>query len=112
MSFFPQPRVVDPRNRRLTAGLRLAHGEVRPGVARSVLGVAPKPVEAIAALMPQQLDMTASRHGNALRLRCQEDGEFWPRLVVAARNGDKKRLAEIHFHPKRLPYGHLMHPPS
>jgi hypothetical protein len=40
-------------------------------------------------------------NGGALRLRWQEDREFWTRLVRAARDGDGETLADIHLHAGR-----------
>jgi hypothetical protein len=68
------------------------------GVARLSLGMSPAVAELIAALTPQQLSTISARHSGALRLRWQDDADFWTRLLVAAREGDEDELADIHLH--------------
>jgi hypothetical protein len=65
-------------------------------VARLVLGMVPQVVELVRDLTPQQLDAVAGLHAGALRLRWQEDGEFWTKLLTAAR-GNEETVAAISF---------------
>jgi len=81
-------------------------------VARLVLGMAPGVVEVVRALTPQQLDEIPRRYCGALRLRWQEDREFWARLIAAAQDGDGEALADIHLHAKLLLSGELMGKPA
>jgi hypothetical protein len=46
-------------------------------VAQLSLGMLPGVVEAIAAMTPHQLDIVSARHHGSLRLRWQEDTDFW-----------------------------------
>lgn len=78
-------------------------------VARLSLGMMPGVVEAIAGLTPQQLTEVAAQFKSALRLRWQEDVEFWTRLLkAAAREGNEGTLADVHLHAKLLLLGELM----
>jgi hypothetical protein len=77
-------------------------------VAQLVLGMAPSVVEIFRGLAPQELDAVSGLRCGALRLRWQEDQEFWTRLVRAARDGDEEALADIHLHAKLLLSGELM----
>jgi len=77
-------------------------------VARLVLGMTPPVVEIFRGLTPQELDVVSGLQGGMLRLRWQQDQEFWARLVRAARNGDDEALADIHLHAKLLLSGELM----
>lgn len=52
-------------------------------VARLSLGMVPGAVEEIARLTLQQLTEVAVRYRGTLRLRWQEDVEFWTRLIKA-----------------------------
>lgn len=71
-------------------------------VARLSLGMVPAVADVIAALTPQRLGRIAARHTGALRLRWQEDQDFWIRLATAARDGDETALSDIHLHAKLL----------
>jgi hypothetical protein len=77
-------------------------------VARLILGMVPGVVEVVRGLTPQQLDAVSGSHGAALRLRWQEDTEFWARLAKAAREGAGEALADIHLHAKLRLSGELM----
>jgi hypothetical protein len=77
-------------------------------VARLSLGMLPAVAQLIAALTPQQLASVSAEHGGALRLRWQDDSDFWTRLVVAARGGDEEALADIHLHATLLLSGALL----
>ena len=78
------------------------------GVARLSLGMSPVVTELMAALTPQQLARVSAQHSGALRLRWQNDSEFWTRLLVAARDGDEEALADIHLHANLLLAGELI----
>jgi len=77
-------------------------------VARLSLGMLPAVAEEIAALTPQQLSAISARHSSALRLRWQDDPDFWAQLLVAAKSGDDDRLEEIHLHAKLLLAGEII----
>jgi hypothetical protein len=77
-------------------------------VARLSLGMLPAVAELIAALTPQQLAIVSAQHSGALRLRWQDESDFWTRLLVAARDGDEESLADSHFHANLLLSGELM----
>jgi hypothetical protein len=77
-------------------------------IARLSLGMAAGVAEAIAAMTPEQLDIISARHSGTLRLRWQEDSDFWARLVDAARSGNEAALDEIHLHAKLLFAGELI----
>jgi hypothetical protein len=77
-------------------------------VARLSLGMLPAVAELIAALTPQQLASVSAQHSGALRLRWQDDSDFWTRLLVAARNGDEEALADIHLHATLRLSGELL----
>ncbi len=76
--------------------------------AEFVLGMVPGVGEMVAGLTPQQLDAICGLRSGALRLRWQEDLDFWARLVRAARDCDEEALADIHLHAKLLLSGELM----
>lgn len=76
--------------------------------AEFVLGMVPGVGEIVAGLTPQQLDAVSGLRSGALRLRWQEDLDFWARLVQAARDGDEAALADIHLHAKLLLSGALL----
>lgn len=77
-------------------------------VARLVLGMVPSVVEIFRGLTPQELDAVSGLRGGTLRLRWQEEQEFWTRLVRAARDGEMEALVDIHLHAKLLLSGELM----
>jgi hypothetical protein len=77
-------------------------------VARLVLGMVRPVVQIVRNLTPQQLDAVAGLYSSALRLRWQEDHEFWTKLLTAARDGDEEVLADIHLHAKLRLSGQLM----
>lgn len=77
-------------------------------VARLVLGMVPSVVEIFRRLTPQELDAVSGLHGGALRLRWQEEQEFWAPLLRAARDGDEEALSESHLHAKLLLSGTLV----
>jgi hypothetical protein len=62
----------------------------------------------MAALMPQQLAVISARHWGVLRLRWQEEPDFWARLLGAAQDGDEEALCENHLHAKLLLSGTLV----
>ena len=74
-------------------------------VARYVLGIVPGVVELVRGLTPAQLDALSRLHSGSLRLRWQEDRNFWARWAAAARDGDEEALADIHSHAKYLLHG-------
>jgi hypothetical protein len=78
------------------------------GVSRLVLGMVPRVVQIVRDLTPQQLDAVAGLHSGALRLRWQEDLEFWTKLLTAARDDDEAALADMHLHAKLLLSGELI----
>jgi hypothetical protein len=80
------------------------------GVARLSLGMSPVVAELIAALTPQQLASVSAQHSGALRLRWQDNADFWTSLLRAARSGDDDVLAEMHLHAKLLLCGELISP--
>jgi hypothetical protein len=77
------------------------------GVARLSLGMSPVVAELIAALTPQQLATISAKHSGVLRLRWQDDPQFWTRLLAAARGGDEEVLSDIHLHANLLLCGEL-----
>jgi hypothetical protein len=79
-------------------------------VARLSLGMLPGVATLIARLTPQQLARVSKEHSGALRLRWDNDKDFWSRLLVAARDGDEVVLAETHLHAKLLLCGDMISP--
>jgi hypothetical protein len=77
-------------------------------VARLSLGMSPTVAESIAGLTPRQLATISSHHSAALRLRWQDNADFWGRLLVVARSDDQEALIEIHLHAKLLLCGELI----
>jgi hypothetical protein len=77
-------------------------------VARLSLGMSPRVADIIAAISPQQLADISHRHSGELRLRWQDDAEFWRQLLRTARSGDVDTLDEIHLHAKLLLCGELI----
>jgi len=77
-------------------------------VARLSLGMLPAVAEEIAALTPQQLSAISARHSSALRLRWQDDPDFWTQLLVAAKCDDNDRLEDVHLHAKLLLAGEII----
>jgi hypothetical protein len=77
-------------------------------VARLSLGMLPAVAELIAALTPQQLAATSARHSGALRLRWQDDPDFWTQLLIAAESGNAHNLEDIHLHAQLLLSGELI----
>lgn len=77
-------------------------------VARLSLGMSPGVVGSIARLTPRQLAVISARHWSALRLRWQEERDFWARLLAAAQDGDEEALSESHLHAKLLLSGTLV----
>jgi hypothetical protein len=77
-------------------------------VARLSLGMLPAVAESMAALTPRQLADVSARHSGALRVRWQEQPDFWTRLLVAAIDSDEETLSEIHLHAKLLLSGELL----
>jgi hypothetical protein len=71
-------------------------------VARLSLGIPSGVADTIGALTPRQLAIISARHASALRLRWQEDPEFWTRLVITARDGDEEALADIQLDAELL----------
>jgi hypothetical protein len=71
-------------------------------VARLSLGIPSGVADAIGALTPRQLAIISARHACVLRLRWQEDPEFWTRLVITARDGDEEALADIQLDAELL----------
>jgi hypothetical protein len=80
-------------------------------VARLSLGMLPSVVDVIAGLTPRKLAVISARDAGVLRLRWQEDPEFWARLMVAARDGDEKGLSDSQLHAKLLLSGPLLTSP-
>lgn len=79
-----------------------------PRVARLVLGMVPAVADIIRELAPEQLDAVSEFQSGALRLRWQDDVEFWTRLTQAVREGERQALADIHLHAKLRLSGELM----
>jgi len=77
-------------------------------VARLSLSISPGVVSSIATLTPRQLAVISARHWGALRLRWQEERDFWARLLAAAQDGDEEALSENHLHAKLLLSGTLV----
>lgn len=77
-------------------------------IARLSLGVISGVADVIATLTPRQLAIVSARHATILRLRWQEDPEFWTRLIKAAGDGDEEALSDIQLHAKLLLSGPLV----
>jgi len=77
-------------------------------VARLSLGVSAGVVGLIAAFTPQQLAVVSARHWGVLRLRWQDEPDFWARLLGAAQDSDEEALSENHLHAKLLFSGELL----
>jgi hypothetical protein len=77
-------------------------------VGRLSLGASPGVAESIAELTPRQLAVVAQRHNGELRLRWQDDTDFWSAVLRAARSGNEEALTEIHRHAKLLLCGELL----
>lgn len=78
--------------------------------ARLLFGMSPEVVSAIAALMPQQLDAIATRHGHILRLRFADLPHFWGRLLRAAVSQDTAELQDLALYSIQLIGGELLGP--
>jgi hypothetical protein len=83
--------------------LRLPTGRIRVSPR-----VKDKTTSSIATLTPRQLAVISARHWDALRLRWQEERDFWARLLAAAQDGDEEALSESHLHAKLLLSGTLV----
>jgi hypothetical protein len=68
----------------------------------------PAVAEEVAALTPRQISAISARHGSALRLRWQDDPNFWTQLLRAAKSGNDDDLEDIHLHAKLLLSGELV----
>ena len=77
-------------------------------VARLSLGMSPGVAEAIAELAPRQLAVIGQQFSGELRLRWQDDMDFWRAVLRAASTGDEDALSEIHRHAKLLLCGELL----
>jgi hypothetical protein len=77
--------------------------------ARLSLRARPAVVDAIAALTPQQLTGVIAHHGE-LRLRRQDNPDFWGDLLLAAHSGDENALEAVHLRAKLLLSGELTAP--
>jgi len=77
-------------------------------VAQLSLGMWPGVAEVIAAMTPHQLDIVSARHYGLMRLRWQDDTDFWARVANAALEGRDAALADIHLHGKLLLSGELL----
>jgi hypothetical protein len=77
-------------------------------VAQLSFGMSPGVAHVIASLSPQQLTQIAHSYSSELRLRWQDNADFWSQLLRAARNGDQDALEEIRLHAKLLLCGELI----
>ena len=77
-------------------------------VARLSLGMSPAVAELIAALTPQRLAAISEHRSSALRLRWQDDPDFWARLIVAAKSENDDNLEDVHLHAKLLLTGEII----
>jgi hypothetical protein len=77
-------------------------------VARLLLGMSPQVAESLAGLSPQRLTELGQEAAGELRLRRQEDHEFWGSLVTAALKNSRQALSDVHLHAKLLLCGELL----
>jgi hypothetical protein len=77
-------------------------------VAQLSLGMALPVAASVAGLTPQQLTEIPARYKGNLRLRWQEDVEFWTRLINAARDGNEGVFSDAAEHAKLLVLGGLI----
>jgi hypothetical protein len=77
-------------------------------VAHLSLGMSPAVSDIIAGLSPQQLSDISHGQSGELRLRWQDNADFWSQLLRTVRSGDRSRLDEIHLHAKLLLCGELI----
>jgi hypothetical protein len=77
-------------------------------VAWLLLGMSSAVANVIADLSPEQLTQIARSHSSELRLRWQDNADFWSQLLRTARNGDQNALEEIRLHAKLLLCGELI----
>ena len=66
-------------------------------VARLTLGMSQTVIELLRGLPPQLMASIWRRHSAELRLRWQEQPQFWRGLLIAARDGDREALNERHL---------------
>jgi len=113
------PLAVDEVYRRLREGYRVLAvvsafaGEPDWLLSRTgnVLGPDAVPEATAAYVATGELQSAALLTGTllrALRLRWQEERDFWARLLAAAQDGDEEALSESHLHAKLLLSGTLV----
>lgn len=71
-------------------------------VARLTLGMSSRVAEWLTELHPQHLADIWRQHSGELRLRWQEQPQFWRALLIAARDADGKALAECRMEAQLL----------
>ena len=71
------------------------------------LGMSRPVADVIAALAPRQIRMIAAQESSGVRVRWADDPQFWTDLLVAAKDRDDGRVAELHLHAKLLMCGEL-----
>lgn len=79
-----------------------------PQSARLLFGMSDTVASVISELSPQQLDRTAARSRQELRIRWESESSFWQNLLAAARSGDTNELCEIYLRGVQLLGGELM----
>lgn len=77
-------------------------------VARLLLGMSPQAAETLAGLSPQRLTELGQEAAGELRLRRQNDLEFWGSLLTAALKNSRQALSDVHLHAKLLLCGELL----
>jgi hypothetical protein len=73
-----------------------------------VLGMAPGVVGIVRQLTPEHLATVSESRGDSLRLRWQDDFEFWVHLLNAAHHRDRQALSVARMHAQLLFAGGLM----
>jgi hypothetical protein len=66
-------------------------------VARLSLGMTSGVVAIVAALTPQQIRIIATTQSGGIRVRWDDDVQFWRELLIAANAKETRKLAELHL---------------
>jgi hypothetical protein len=72
------------------------------GIARLLLGMAPRVSALFAELGPHDVERIAARHRRHLQPRWAELPTFWHDLLTAARDADEDALYELHLYGTQL----------
>lgn len=81
-------------------------------VAQLSLGMTSGVVAIVAALTPQQIRIIATTQSEAIRVRWDDDVQFWRELLTAANAKETRKLAELHLLAKLRLCGGIAQPRS